>query len=214
MKRFTSLVLVVALLLLTTGNIFAATVPGSVYTDHTEQEMANILNGAGVKDVKATDWYAQGFASLIEAGLIKPDANGNMNPLAPLTAGDAVSLIAKAIGIAAKTDTPEVALQKAKNAGLVGAGVTTFTDMKRIDLASLVAKAFNISYISIYNKNLFPFEDFFAFTADERGMLKALHTRGFFVGYPIGNGKYEFRPYNIITKGEIVTLVARILAAK
>ena len=212
MKKMISLVLIASILLISMGSVFAATVPGMVYTDHTAQEMDAILRNAGVKDVKPMDWYAQGTASLLEAGLIAPDSNGNINPLSTATAGDAVSLITKALGIANKTDTPSIVLQKAKDAGLIEAGVATSTEMKRIDAAKLLAKAFNMSYISVYNKRLFPFEDFYAFTPDERGMVRALNERGLFLGYAIGGGKYEFRPNNIITKGELYTLIARLIA--
>jgi hypothetical protein len=37
MKRLTSIVLVIALLLLSTGSVLAASVPGAVYTDQTVQ---------------------------------------------------------------------------------------------------------------------------------------------------------------------------------
>jgi hypothetical protein len=67
------------------------------------------------------------------------------------------------------------------------------------------------SVISIYNRNLFPFADFLAFTPGERGMVKALTERGIFTGYAIGGGKYEFRPNNTITKAEFATVVARLM---
>ena len=212
MRKLISFMLTVSILLISIGNVFAATVPGAVYTDHTSQEMDVILANAGVKDVKPADWFAKGIVALIQAGFIAPDSSGNINPLAPVTAGDAAAIVAKAVGIANKTDTMEVALQKAKDAGIIGSDVTSLTNMRRIDAATLIAKAFNLSYISIYNKRLFPFEDFMAFTPNERGMAKALNDRGFFLGYAIGDGKYEFRPNNMITKSELATVVARMLS--
>jgi len=214
MKKIISLVLIASILLLCTGNVLAASVTGSVYTDHTKEEMEEILDNAGVNDVSPNDWYAQGVSTLLEAGLMAPDSKGNINPNDNSNMGDAIALIAKAAGVAGKNDSAEVALQKAKNAGLAESGVVAGSNMTRLDAAKIIAKAFNIGYYSIYNKNLFPFEDFFSFTANERGMIKSLYEKGLIKGYAIGGGKYEFRPEKTITTGELATLVARLLAAK
>lgn len=211
MKRLTSIVLVIALLLLSTGSVLAASVPGAVYTDQTVDEIKSILQSARVKDVNSDDWYAPGISALIRIGLIAPDSSGNINPQATNNGLEAVSIVAKAVGIANRNDSPETAFQKAKEAGIVGDGITMLTIMRRIDVAYMVAKAFNLPYISIYNRNLFPFADFLAFTPGERGMVKALTERGIFTGYAIGGGKYEFRPNNTITKAEFATVVARLM---
>jgi len=212
MKKLISFILIASILVISMGNVFAATVPGTVYTDHTQQDMDTILKSKGVKDVKSTDWYAQGVASLLEAGYITPDSNGNINPLGSVTAGEAVSLILKVLGLDDKNASMGVAFARAMSEGFFDSDVTQDQLMTRIEVATLVARAFSMSYVSIYNKNLFPFEDFAAFTPDERGMVRALNQRGLIIGYAIGGGKYEFRPLNLMTKAELYIVVSRLTA--
>lgn len=195
----------------------AASVPGAVYSDSQAsgaskpvQQVTQELAQAGVKDVQPTAWYAGSMTVLVQSGLIQPDANGKVNPEAPLTAGEGVAVFAKVLNIASKTDSPEVALAKAQSAGLVGSSTTVTTDLSRLDVAKLLAKALGVTPKLVLAPTDFPFNDGTGMSAEDQGILAALHDMGIFKGYE----DRTFRPTSILTKAEIAILVDRILGAK
>lgn len=222
MKRFgkwTALAVAAALLVSVVGTAMAApSVPGAVYGDQQAtgvnkpiQQIQQELRTAGVQDVKADDWFAGSVTVIVQAGLLAPDANGSFQPDKPLTSGEGVAVFAKVLGIAAKNDTPEQALQKAKEAGIVGAGVTADHDMTRLEVARLLATALGVQPKLILTPAQYPFNDMAAVTSPEDlGILAALYDLGIFKGYE----DRTFRPENILTRAQIALLVDRILGAK
>ncbi len=221
MKKIVVFMLVLAILFVSTGSVFAISVPGSVYDDQSggggmgqkklPSQITMELNALGVKDVTVEHWASGSITALLQAGLMKLDKDGNFNPDTTLKAGEGVAVFVKVLGIASTNDSIEEAFNKAKNAGLVEPGMTMDQDMKRISVARLIAKALKIQSNSIFNRAQFPFIDFDKFNAQDRGIVKALNDRGIFVGYNEPGGKFSFRPDNILTKAEIAVLVDRLL---
>ncbi|MHB1394934.1 MAG: S-layer homology domain-containing protein [Clostridia bacterium] len=217
MKRSISLFLIILVIITSTVTAFAApTVPGAVYSDQqaagTNKPVAQIqqeLEKAGITDVKPTDWFAGSVTVIVQAGLLPPKQDGQFHPEATLTAGEGVAVFAKVLGIAAKNDTPEQAMAKAKEAGLVGSDVTRDRDVSRVEIARLVGKALGVEPKVITNPADFPFADFDAFSAADRGIMKALYDLGIFKGYE----DHTFRPNNILTRAQIALLIDRILGA-
>ncbi|HEY3366935.1 MAG TPA: S-layer homology domain-containing protein [Symbiobacteriaceae bacterium] len=218
MGKWMALGLTAALLVGVTGTALAApTVPGAVYSDSqasgTNKPVAQVaqdLRTAGIQDVKPTDWAAGSITVVVQAGLLKPDANGQFHPEATLNTGDAVAVFAKVLGVAAKNDTPEVALQKAKDAGLVGPAASPDHDMTRIEVARLLATALGVQPKIIRIPADYPFNDARAVTSPEdQGILAALYDLGIFKGYQ----DRTFRPDAILTRAQIALLIDRILGA-
>lgn len=211
--------LVVASLLLgSVGLAFAApTVPGAVYSDQqavgTNKPVAKImveLQQAGIQDVKPTDWYAGSVTVLVQAGLLKPNDQGQLEPEKEMTKSEGVAVFAKVLGIASKTDTDAQALAKAQEAGLVDERVEATSDMTRIEVARLLAKALGIEPKLVLGPADFPFTDFDEVDSmEDAGILKVLYEMGIFKGYE----DKSFRPSGILTKAQIAILIDRILGA-
>lgn len=218
MKKLVSIALVAILVFGITVVTFAApTVPGAVYSDQQAagsnkpvQQIQQELQQAGIKDVQPSNWFAGSITVIVQAGLLKPDSDGNFHPEATLNTGDGVAVFAKVLGIAAKNDTPDVALQKAKSAGLVGSGTSADKDMSRLDVAKLLSAALGVKPTAITDPTKYPFADFDSISTEDRGILKALYDLGIFKGYE----DKTFRPDAVLTRAEIAILVDRILGAK
>lgn len=210
-----SLVLIV---LLANVALAAPTVPGAVYSDQgaagSNKPVVQIqyeLEMAGIKDVQPTDWYAGSITVVVQAGLLKPEPDGNFHPEADLQNFDGVSVFAKVLGIANKNDPPFMALSKMKSAGLVSDFTVGDKDMTRIEVARLLGKALGIAPKTGVDASRFPFADFGAFGNDyDRGIMAALYEAGIFKGYEDGT----FRPLGTLTKAEICILVDRILGSR
>ena len=194
------------------------TIPGAVYAD----EHAKGLNRAheaifgelqkhGVKDVKADDYFAGSITVLLEAGLLQPDANGNLNPNGTLSDDDGIAIFARVLGVASKTDTSAQATEKARQAGLLGDDITLDGQLSRLEVAKLLGRALGINPKPVFVPAGFPFVgEFEQLSPDERGLLQALYEFGVFKGYP----DRTFRPGNTLTRAEIAILVDRILGGQ
>ena len=216
-RKWTALVVAVGLVASVASTALAASVPGSVYSDSqaagankSNSQVAQDLAKAGIKDVSADNYAAGAITVLVEAGLMAPDANGNFNPDAQLTAGDGVAVFAKVLGIASKTDSNEVALAKAQQAGIARGSLTSATALRRNEVARLLATALGIEPKSVTGPDNYPFSDYANTDPADRGVLAALYEVGVFKGYE----DKSFKPDNVLTRAEIAILVDRILGAK
>ncbi len=216
-RRFVALICVFSILALVSGTVLAApTVPGAVYGDQQAQgvnkpvvQIQQDLQQAGIKDVKPTDWAAGSITVIVQAGLLKPEADGNFHPEAKLKNDEGVAVFARVLGIASKTDTPQQAMQKAKDAGIVSSSTTADKDMSRMDVARMLAKALGVTPAPVTAAN-YPFMDMYKVQSQEDlGILKALYDLGIFKGYE----DKTFRPDAILTKAQIAILIDRILGA-
>lgn len=219
LKKAISLVLALVIVM-SAMTAFAATVPGSVYSDQQApgankpvQQIQQELQQAGIKDVKPTDWFAGSVTVLVQSGLLAPKADGSFQPNATLTANEGVAVFAKILGVAAPNDTPEQAMIKAKETGLVDVKTTGSADMSRMDVAKLLASALGVEAAPVTSAADYPFNDFDNVTPEERGILKALYDLGIFKGYLV-NGIRTFRPDGVLTRAEIAILVDRILGPR
>lgn len=212
-RKWTAAMLL-ATVVTTAGTAMAATVPGAVYSDQQAvgankpaAKVAEDLTKAGVKDIKADHYAAGPITVLIEAGLLAPDANGSIQPDAQLNAADGVAIFAKVLGIASKTDTAEQALAKAQEAGIARATLSGSTELRRSDVARLIATALGVTPKAIASAADYPFADYANTSAEDRGILAALYELGIFKGYE----DKTFRPDSVLTRAEIAILVDRIL---
>jgi hypothetical protein len=220
MQKWTASLVAAALFVGTAGTALAApgdNVPNSVYSDdHAEgkhkdhKKVEEDLQKAGITDVSPDYWAAGSITVLVESGLIKPDADGKINPEAPLATGEGVAVFAKVLGIASKSDDAATALAKAKDAGLVDSSATTDTAFTRVAVARLLAKALGIQPKTVASPADYPFKDFGALDPADAGILAALQAAGVFEGFEDGT----FRPNEVLTVAQIATLVDRILGAK
>jgi hypothetical protein len=216
-RKWTALVAAAVLVASVSSTVFAAdSVPGAVYGDQQAvgankpaSKVAEDLAKAGVKDVKADHYAAGSISVLVEAGLMAPDTNGNINPDAQLTAADGVAIFAKVLGIASKTDTPEQALAKAQQAGIARQGLAGATALRRSEVAQLIGKALGITPKAVLGPENYPFADYATTSPEDRGILAALYDLGVFKGYE----DKTFRPDGVLTRAEIAILVDRILGA-
>ena len=213
MRKYLSFLLV-AVLVLSQFTVLADTVTGTVYSDETAPgvnkpvtEIEEELADAGVQDVKPTDWFAGSVTVLLEQGLLKPDAYGNVAPTATLDAGTGGAIFAKVLGVAQKDDTEEAALEAAKEVGLIPEAKEIDEPMTRVEVARMLAIALGVKSNPVAAPSQYPFSDYSAVTATDRGIIKALGELGLFKGYPDGT----FQPNGVLTKAEISILVDRIL---
>ncbi|HWI66397.1 MAG TPA: S-layer homology domain-containing protein [Symbiobacteriaceae bacterium] len=195
----------------------APTVPGAVYSDTqasgVNKPAAKIqeeLTKAGVTDVAPTYWAAGSITVLVSAGLLTPDATGKVEPEAELSTGEGVAVFAKVLGIASKTDSTDEALTKAKEAGIIGGTVSAESDLSRIEVARMLAKALGAEPVAVTSAADFPFADFEQVAPEDRGVLAALYKLGIFKGFEDGT----FRPDGVLTKAQIAILIDRILGAR
>jgi hypothetical protein len=220
MRKWTALLLLVAVLAAAGSAIAAPTVPGAVYTDQQATgvnkpvtQIQQELQQAGVRDVKPTDWFAGSVTVLVQAGLLKPAPSGDFMPDAKVSGGEGVAVFAKVLGIAAKDDTVDEAMTKMKEAGLVDVRQSIERDMSRMEFAKLLSLALGVEPRPVTNPADYPFSDFDGLTAEDRGVLAALYDLGIFKGYLV-DGVRTFRPDNILTRAELAILVDRILGAR
>lgn len=218
MKKLTSFLLVLTLCfapMQLMAMSYSPTVPGAVYSDQTATgvnkpvvQIQQELQQAGIQDVRPTDWYAGSITVLVQSGLMAPTPSGQIQPDANLSFNEGVAVFAKVLGIASKTDTPEQATQKMKEAGLVQSAPTADRDMTRLEVARLLATALGVQPKPVNPAN-YPFRDFSGVSQEDMGMLAALYDMGIFRGYEDNT----FRPGNILTRAQIAILVDRILGA-
>ncbi len=191
----------------------APTVPGAIYGEFSAEKLPtqiqDVLQKAGVTDVKPADWFAGSIATLLDAGLLKADAGGKVNPQKKASVGETASIFARVLGLATKTDSDSVATASMVKAGLVAGEANVNADMSRLEVARLLAKALKVSPKAIANAADYPFKDFGLVSAEDRGLLKALYDLGIFKGYP----DKSFGPNDILTKAQIAILVDRLLGS-
>lgn len=214
-KWLAALVSVALMTSLASTALAAPTVPGAVYTDQlprgyekpSNQITAEIYQ-AGVTDLKADHWAAGSVTVLMQAGLMVPDGAGRVNPDGNVSAADGISAFAKVLGIASRLDTPAVAAEKAKQAGIVAPDTTIDREMTRVEVARLIATALGVQPKYVIQAN-YPFNDWAAVSADDAGILAALYDLGIFKGYE----DRTFRPAQTLSRAELATLIDRVLGA-
>ena len=220
MKKVLTLVLIVCITVAFAGTAIAApTVPGAVYSDQqaagTNKPVTQIqqeLQQAGVVDVKPTDWFAGSVTVILQSGLLKPAANGDFEPEKTVSGGEGVAVFAKVLGIAAKNDSTEEAMDKMKEAGLVDTHVSIDGDMSRLEFAKLLARALGVEPKAVTSPADYAFSDIDSASPEDRGIMQALYDLGIFKGY-VENGVRTFKPGNTMTRAELAILVDRILGA-
>lgn len=208
-RKLVALVCAALLSLSVAATATAATVPGEVYGTGAKKAAAQIqadLAKAGIKDVPADHWAAGSITILVEAGLVAPDANGQINPDAPMSYTNTVAVFAKVLGIASKTDTPEQATAKAAQAGL-GAAPDANGNVSRLQIAKLLATALGIKPAT---ENTLAFKDTLGLSTADNALLLALKQHGIFLGYEDGS----FRPNDTLTTAQVAILIDRILGAQ
>lgn len=193
-----------------TASAAAATVPSAVYggkgENSSQQEITTGLTTYGVKDVKADDWYAGSTVTLLQAGLIQPSTTGELNANAPMQADAALSIFAKALGLASKTDDEATAAAKAKQAGFSGATSADGT-LSRLQFAKMLATVLGVKPAT---SNILAFKDTLGLSAEDNAILLALKEAGYVKGYEDGT----FRANESLTLAQVAVLVDRILSAK
>jgi len=217
LRKWTAAAMAAVIMVAVSSTVMAATVPGAVYSDQqakgTNKPAVQIqmeLEKAGVKDVQPDYWAAGSITVLLESGLIAPDANGNVKPDAPMADADGIAVLAKVLGVAAKTDTPAEATEKARQAGLVSGEPIPDGGLSRLETARLLGRALGVEVRPVFVPVGFPFSDAFdGLSPEDRGILKALYDMGVFKGYP----DRTFRPDNVLSVAELAILVDRILGA-
>jgi hypothetical protein len=209
-RKFGAIIVAAALTLGVVGTAVAETVPQAVYTPQGEVRPQTVVQQSlvshGVKDVAADHWAAGSISVLLDAGLIAPDANGNLAPDTAIPFDTGVAVFAKALGIASKTDSPEVAAQKAVSAGLITSKTGT---LSRLDVALLLFKALGLKAkegVTVENAG---FTDAASIPAEYLGIVAALKEAGVFRGFPDGT----FQPNGQLTTAQLAVLVDRILGA-
>ncbi len=157
----------------------------------------------GVKDVDVTVPGAGSLVTLLDAGLIEPDDQGNLHPNKRLNANEGLAIFAKVLGIASRTDSDDEAAAKARAAGLAPGSLGAGTPFTRLEVAKLLARALGISPMT----RPFPFADGATMTAQERGIVTALYDLGIVKGFEDGT----FRPSEPLSVAQIAVLIDRIL---
>lgn len=185
----------------------AATVPNAVYGGKGENtasaQVASDLATYGVKDVPANDWAAGSVVILLQAGLVAPDANGNLNLNAPTSYNTTVSIFAKVLGIASKTDDDATAAAKAAAAGF-GGTPTADGNITRLQFAKMIASALGVQPST---KQTLAFNDTLGLSAQDNGILLALKELGIFKGFEDST----FRADSTLTLAQVAVLIDRIL---
>lgn len=211
-SRGAALIAAVVVFTLIGGTVFAAPsvtqiIYGEISGEKLPTQIQETLQQAGVKDVKPSDWFAGSIAVLIEAGLMKADANGYVNAGKSASGQETAAMFARVLGLAKKTDADDKALASMIGAGLVQKDADFSKDMTRLDVARLLGKALKVSTKAVTDPNKYPFWDFNKVSAEDRGILAALYELGIFKGYP----DKTFGPGDVMTKAMIAILVDRIL---
>jgi hypothetical protein len=211
-RKMTALFAAAALVLGVAGTALAETVPGAVYEEGgkgeqmTQTQVRDNLEKAGVTLVPANSFSGGSIAVLVQAGLLAPDANGNINANAPVSMQEGLAIFAKALGLASKTDSTAVAAQKAKDAGFGPSTERPDHAMSRLEVGRLIAAALGI----VPTGGATPFSDLNGLNGDDILMITALKKAGIFVGFPDGS----FQPDAMLTVGQIAVLLDRILTFK
>lgn len=205
-RKLAALVVAASLVVGVAGaSLAATTVPQAVYTEQgatrPQDAISQSLLKAGVKDVPVQHWAAGSISRLLDAGLLTPDADGNLKADAAITAEGGVAVFAKVLGIASKTDSAEVAAKKAADAGLIS--VEPGKSLTRYQVAEMLFKALGLQKA---DTSLLPFSDV---APEQKAVLAALYNAGVFKGYPDGT----FQPDGTLTASEVAILIDRIMGA-
>jgi len=206
-RKLSALILAVALLVGAAGTALAQTVGEAVYGTERileASEIERIFAEKGVKDVDISHWAASSIAVALQAGHITPDAEGNVRPDGPVPTQVGVAVFAKLLGIASPTDTPEVAAQKAAEAGFIA--IEPGQPLTRMHVAEMIFKALGLK---IDVSAPVPFADAYSLPRPQQLVLAALKKVGVFKGFPDGT----FQPDGVLTMAQLATLVNRILGA-
>lgn len=215
-RKLTAALLAAALVASVATTATAATVPSAVYgmsrTEFKGYDVAPSVVGVtlqvyGVKDVPATHFGAVPIAVMIQAGLISPDKDGNVNPDARTSVANAVAVFAKILGIAGKGDDALTALALAQEAGLVGDVDDPDREMTRLEVGQLIALLLGIKPREAVTAETYPFTDFELVSQDDARLLAALYDAGIFKGYE----DHSVRPGGLLTTAELATLLYRVL---
>lgn len=211
LRRRGSLLVAAALTLSVVGTSLAeTTVPQAVYGSQGDVRPRSAIQQSlvsnGVKDVPVDHWAAGSVSVLLDAGLIAPDAEGELAPEAEIPFSTGVSVFAKALGLASKSDSPEMAAQKAVANGLIDSKSGNLT---RLDASILLFRALGLEAKSGVTAASVGFTDVAGVPAEYLGVLAALKEAGIFKGFPDGS----FQPDGELTTAQLAALVDRVMGA-
>lgn len=192
------------------------TVPGNVYQGQNAadtinrnlQEKQQLLQEMNMSQMEGTQWYAQPFATFVAGGILPPLSDGGSHPEAPVTAEAAITSLTRLLGIATTNDTPEVAMSKAAEAGLITGPVIADHNMTRVEVAQIIAQFRGIQPAQI-SPGEYPFADSAYLSPADMGIIKALHDAGIFKGYAEADGTTTFHPYSVMSRAEFALVVHR-----
>lgn len=220
MKKMIGIALVMFLLIASVSSVFAAaTVSSAMYGDDTAPGMnmpANLiaqeLKSSGITDVKPESWAAGSISLMVKEGFMQADTKGTFKPAAPVTATTCITTLAKVLGISSRTDTPDISVKKAKEAGLIaGSGTNMPAKITRLDFARLVAKAMNVKPITVKAADLKKIiKDSDKLGENDKAVLAALYKLGIFKGFQ----DKTFRPGEVITNDQLAVLMDRLLGGQ
>lgn len=211
LRKLGSIVVAGALMLSLVGTAVAATVPEAVYSAKGEVRPATEVEASlvshGVKDVTTAHWAAGSISVLLDASLLAPNAEGNLNPDQPVDFNTGVAVFAKALGVASPLDTPEAAAQRLAEAGLIQAKEDG--KLTRLDAARLIFAALGLQAKAGVTAETVGFTDVAGVPQEYWGILAALKEAGVFVGFPDGT----FQPDGELTVAQLAVLIDRVLGA-
>lgn len=183
--------------------LVAATVPGSVYGDLTQDQIQQYMQSLGIKDVPVDAWFSQSIVNMALNGLMEPDENGDFHPGDNVIVDDAVGAFSTMLGV----DGTEV-MADMKEIGLWDSDTAESSLLTRMDVARLIV--FTLQLPVNYGMSLSQnhFLDAYKMNPNDQAIMQAVYAAGLMLGYEDGT----FGPDGVLTRAELATLLTRILA--
>lgn len=219
-KRLTATILSVFLLAALATPALAQSVPERVYQPPLGPPEGRPVCGqqpdstpCRPADVPVTHWAVNDILVLYDLGLLQGEPSGDFQPDSTMSTGEAVTLFLRVMGFKPRPGTADEhwadpALEDAAKAGLISQedASNPSEPMSRLAVAVMLARALNPDPVA----GSPPWSDLAGLSAEEQALLNALYHAGIFRGFPDGT----FRPGEPLTRAQVATLVARILAAE
>jgi hypothetical protein len=177
----------------------------------TDLPVQQLMQQTGIDGLNRQEWESTALATLVDQGIISPDASGRLNPDSPITQDESAAIFAKVLGVAAKTDSVTEAAAKAEQAGLIKTRTAAAKTMTNLETAMLLARSLGIeSAPGPFSEYRLPFADWYSVPEEQWGMLVALHAKGLL---PL-NANKEFGPRTVATKASVAELVTKAFASE
>ncbi|KIL40125.1 hypothetical protein SD70_15730 [Gordoniibacillus kamchatkensis] len=209
MKRVLSAVLAAATIISTSSVAFAEdNVSKSVYGGPRCDKGVKLGNKHCVPfDVPDNSPVSSSIVHLVQAGLMVGYEDGSFRPDNPLNMAEAATVLLRLLGMPPKEDTADwaaAAIADAAKLGLVPVDTQADAPLTRLKVAIVLAKALKLKP----STDALPFTDLSGLSDEEKGLLAALVKAGIFSA---DAGK-EFGPDTTITRGEMASIIERVLA--